>query len=638
MSNSNTAVNRGNSGSSSTGKHALAGLSLAALGVVFGDIGTSPLYAIRECFHGAYGIDVTRDNILGVLSLMFWALMIIVSIKYVTFIFRADNRGEGGVIALTALVQRITATPSRRRSLLIALGIFAACLLYGDGVITPAISVLSAAEGLRIIAPSLQPYVIPLTIAILAALFMLQHRGTARVGSLFGPVMLVWFVTLAVLGFRQILYYPEVLTAVLPVYGIRFLMNSGFHGFTVLGAIFLVVTGAEALYADLGHFGRKPIRTVWFYLVLPALLLNYMGQGALLMYRPLEAHHPFYATVPSLAVVPMVVLATCATIIASQAVITGVYSLTRQAIQMGYLPRLKITHTSSRHFGQIYVPQVNWLVMAATLGLVLGFQSSSKLAAAYGVAVTSTMLIATMLFYVVARTRWNWNPVVAGVPTIIFLITDLSFFSANISKIFHGAWFPLVLGGMVMMIMTTWKRGREILSNQMRSLMVPFVSLKRRMSDESISRVRGNAVFLTGRTRSIPPALVHNMEHNRIVHAKVLLLNFSFLDIPRVPNSEKLRIVDLGGGFHEVVVSYGFMESPSVPKALVLAAGQGLEIPLDSASYYLGRVKLVVNGDSEMSRWRAHIFAYLSKNSYDASAYFEIPEDRVIEVGIRLTI
>ncbi|MCD6248881.1 MAG: potassium transporter Kup [candidate division Zixibacteria bacterium] len=619
-------------------RHSITGLSLAALGVVFGDIGTSPLYAIRECFYGEYGIAVTRDNIFGILSLMFWTLIIIVSIKYLSFIFRADNRGEGGIIALTALIKSITVSPTRRRLFLISMGIFGACLLYGDGMITPAISVLSAAEGLRIIAPELQKFVIPLTLVILAALFMLQHRGTARIGILFGPVILVWFVILAILGLWQIIHYPGILAALLPTYGIKFLVESGIHGFTVLGAVFLVVTGAEALYADLGHFGRRPIRLVWFYLVLPSLLLNYLGQGALLLSHPSEAHHPFYAMVPDWAVVPMVILATCATIIASQAVITGVFSLTRQAIQMGYLPRLKVVHTSSRHFGQIYVPLVNWLLMFATLGLVIGFQSSSKLAAAYGVAVTLTMLISTVLFYVVARTKWNWSRLAAGIPVAVFLVTDLSFFSANLSKIMHGAWFPLVLGGTVMLVMTTWKRGREILAEELRHLTVPFVDFKKKMAEKKISRVKGYAVFLTGQPRTLPIAIIHNLEHNKTVHSNVLLLNFSFLEVPRVPNKDKLHIEDLGSGFHQLTATYGFMESPNVPSVLALALGQGLEVPIDQTSYFLGREKLVVNSNRPMSRWRAHLFAFLSRNAYDASTFFEIPEDRVIEVGIRLTI
>ena len=621
-----------------TKRGTLTGLSLAALGIVFGDIGTSPLYAIRECFHGEYALAVTRDHVLGILSLMFWSLMIIVSIKYVAYMLLADNRGEGGVLALTALVKSLTSSPTRRRLILIGLGVFAACLLYGDGMITPAISVLSAVEGLRVIQPELQQYVIPLTLLILAALFMLQRRGTAKVGGLFGPVILVWFLVLATLGLRQIILNPDVLAAVLPTYAIRFVMESGFHGFTVLGAVFLVVTGAEALYADLGHFGRKPIRRVWFFFVLPALLLNYFGQGALLMLRPAEAHHPFYATVPGWAVVPMVFLATAATIIASQAVITGVFSLTRQAIQMGYLPRLRIVHTSASHFGQIYIPAANWLVMIATLVLVVGFQSSSKLAAAYGVAVTSTMLISTMLFFVVARKIWKWSLLPAGLLAALFFVVDFSFLSANLSKILHGAWFPLAIGGAMMIVMMTWRRGRKILGKELSGMTMPFAKLRHRMSEERLTRVRGHAVFLTGSPKMVPVSLTHNIEHNRVVHANVVLLNFSFIEVPRVPNEAKLQIEDLGSGFHEITASYGFMESPSVAHALELAKGQGLDVPLEEASFFLGREKLVIGDDRQMSQWRTSLFAFLSKNAYDASAYYGIPPNRVMEVGIRLTM
>jgi KUP system potassium uptake protein len=619
-------------------QHTTRALALVALGVVFGDIGTSPLYAIRECFYGEYATAVTQANILGVLSLMFWALTLIVSIKYLTFILRADNRGEGGIIALTALVQGSSESPSRGRALLVAAGIFGACLLYGDGMITPAISVLSAAEGLRIITPGFQPYVIPVTLAILGGLFLLQQRGTARVGAVFGPVMLVWFLVLGVLGLRQITDHPGILAALSPTYGLRYLGDSGMQGFTVLGAVFLVVTGAEALYADLGHFGRKPIRRVWFYLVFPALLLNYFGQGALLLARPEEAHHPFYATVPTWAVIPVILLATAATIIASQAVITGVFSLTRQAVQMGYLPRLRIVHTSVRHFGQIYVPQVNWLMMIATLGLVLGFRSSSKLAAAYGVAVTSTMLIATVLFYVVARDRWHWNRLKAGVPFAVFLVVDVSFLSANISKLLHGAWFPLVLGALVMVVMMTWKRGRELLSDQLRGLSVAFHDLDRRLTSEKTPRIKGHAIFLTGQPQTIPIALSQNLKHNGIVHSHVGLLNFSRLEIPRVPNKDKLQLDDLGSGFVQITAFYGFMESPSVPQTLALAEGQGVEFPMDLTTFYLGREKLVILRRDGMVRWRAHLFAFLSRNAYDASSYFDIPEERVMEVGVRLVI
>lgn len=619
-------------------RHSLRALALAALGVVFGDIGTSPLYAIRECFHGEYGIAVSRDNILGVLSLMFWAVTLIVSVKYLTFVLRADNHGEGGVIALTALLKRSGEPRKWTRGLLIGTGVFAACLLYGDGVITPAISVMSAAEGLRIITPDFQPYIIPATLVILTGLFFLQSRGTARVGALFGPFILIWFVVLAVLGIRHIWEDPLILEALLPWHGVKFLVNNGLHGFTVLGAVFLVVTGAEALYADMGHFGKKPVRLVWFFLVLPALLINYFGQGALLLAHPGESHHPFYAMVPVWAVIPMVLLATSATVIASQAVITGVFSLTRQAMQLGYLPRLRIIHTSSKHLGQIYVPQVNWMMMLATLALVVGFQSSSKLAAAYGVAVTSTMLISTILFYRVAREKWNWSRLAAGLPVALFLIVDLSFFSANLSKIFHGAWFPLVIGGALLLVMMTWKKGREILGAQLRSLAITLTEFRRRIEEEQITRVKGNAIFMTGSADSIPVALAHNMEHNRVVHSQVGLLHFASVDLPRVPNQEKVRVDKLGAGLFRITASFGFMESPSVPLVLSLAKGQGTDFPVEETSFFLGREKLGWAEDRGLSRWRAHLFAFMSRNAYDASSFFNIPEAQVVEIGIRLAI
>ena len=619
-------------------QHSLRILALAALGVVFGDIGTSPLYAIRECFHGEYGIEAVHDNILGVLSLMFWALTIIVSLKYLTFILRADNRGEGGVVALTALLSSRTGSRKKLRPLLIMAGIFAGCLLYGDGMITPAISVLSAAEGLKIITPSFEPYIIPATMVILALLFLLQHRGTARVGMLFGPVMVVWFIILAVLGIGQIVNYPEIFKALSPWYGAKFLINSGLHGFTVLGAVFLVVTGAEALYADMGHFGARPIRLVWIYMVMPALLINYFGQGALLLARPEEAYHPFYAMVPQWAIIPMLVMATLATIIASQAVITGVFSLTRQAVQMGYLPRINIVHTSSKHFGQIYVPQVNWIMMIATLTLVVGFQSSSKLAAAYGVAVTSTMLISTILFYVVMRERWRWSRLVAGIPALIFLIVDTCFFSANISKIFHGAWFPLVIGGGLLLVMATWKKGRGILGDQFRELMIPFREFSDNITGDRINRVKGKAIFMSSNPDRVPIALSHNLRHNKIIHSQVAFLHFSSIDIPRVPNQDKVRVDKLGKGFYRITIFHGFMEDPSVPMALTLANDQGVEFGIEETSFFLGREKLIPVKGGRMSRWRTSLFAFLSRNAYDASAYYDIPQEQVMEVGVRLKI
>ncbi len=618
--------------------HHMPGLALIALGVVFGDIGTSPLYAFRECFHGEYGIATSGANILGVLSLMFWTLIIIVSLKYLVFILRADNHGEGGIIALTSLVRPYGHKAKRTRWILVAAGLFGASLLYGDGMITPSISVLSAVEGLRIITPQFKPYIIPLTAIILIGLFILQQRGTAKVGILFGPIILIWFCVLAWLGFLQVLQNPQVFTALLPWYGIDFLLNNHIHGFMVLGAVFLVATGAEALYADMGHFGKYPIRLCWFGLVLPALLLNYFGQGALLLLHPEEAHHPFYALVPSWGVIPMLLLATAATIIASQAVITGAFSLTRQAVQIGYLPRLRIIHTSSKHIGQIYVPIVNWTLMLAAIGLVLGLQTSSKLAAAYGVAVTSTMLIATVLFYIVAREKWHWNRFAAGLPAGLFLIIDICFFSANVGKIAHGAWFPLVIGTIVFIVMKTWKRGREILSDRFRTMTEKFDEFQRNLDANKPLKVKGQAIFLTGNPDVVPATLIHNLAHNKILHSEIAFLHFCTEEVPRVPNPQKVEIFKLGNGFFKIIAHYGFMESPSVRNILSLAREQGVDFNIDTTSFFLGREKLTMSKKPEMGLWRTKLFLFLSRNAQEPIAFYDIPADQVIEVGMRLEL
>lgn len=613
-------------------------LSLAALGVVFGDIGTSPLYAIRECFHGEYGIAVNPLNILGVLSLMFWSLVTVVTFKYIIFVLRADNQGEGGVMALTALVKSATGKVQNSRLTLVSIGLFAACLLYGDGMITPAISVLSAVEGIRIITPLFKPYVIPATIIILGGLFLIQRRGTARVGRLFGPIILVWFSVLAVLGVNQIMHTPQVFSAFLPWHGMKFLFFNKLHGFFVLGAVFLVVTGAEALYADMGHFGIRPIRLTWIVLVLPALILNYFGQGALLLARPEEAHHPFYAMVPAWGMIPMVVLATLATIIASQAVITGAFSLTHQAVRLGYLPRLKVTHTSASHVGQIYIGPVNWLLMVCTIGLVLGFQSSSKLAAAYGVAVTSTMLVTTTLFYFVARRRWRWSRLQTGTLAGIFFLVDIPFFGANITKIFHGAWFPLVIGAFFFTLMLTWKQGRKILADQIKILTPSFDSFKKSLDENPPQRVNGQAVFLTGNPDVVPSTLVQNLKHNKIIHSDVAILHFKTENVPRVPNFDKVETKKLGGGFFQIIAHHGFMEEPKMDMILTLAHERGLNFKLDEASYYLGREKLSISTETKMSRLRSNLFIFMSKNSMDAASFFGIPPDQIIEVGVQLQL
>ena len=619
-------------------KDRLAPLALAALGIVFGDIGTSPLYAIRECFHGEYGIAGTHDNVLGVLSLMFWALMLIVSIKYLTFIVRADNHGEGGVIALTALIKNQKTTLKRGRWTLVTIGLFAACLLYGDGMITPAISVLSAVEGIEIVTPVFRPYIVPLTIVILTGLFLLQRRGTAKVGTLFGPIILVWFSVLAVLGFVQIMHTPQVLTAISPLYALAFLVQNKVHGFVVLGAVFLVATGAEALYADLGHFGKRPIQLTWVALVLPALLLNYFGQGALLLVNPGEAANPFYALVPGWAMIPMLLLATMATIIASQAVISGSFSLTRQAVHLGYLPRLRITHTSAAQVGQIYIAPVNWLLMVSTIGLVIGFQSSSKLAAAYGVAVTATMLITTMLFYMIARHRWGWGRLTAGPLTAIFLVVDFSFFIANISKIFHGAWFPLAIGGLFFTVMLTWEKGRHILAEHLKTLTPSFDEFQKSLEADPPEKVRGHAIFLSGNPHIVPAPLIQNVKHNKVLHSNVVFLHFTTENIPRVPNTEKVDVEKLAGGFYKVTAHHGFMERPTVDAILTLAHEKGLEIDLENISFFLGREKLTIAQKSKMSRWRAGLFGFMTRNTTDAASFFGIPPDQIIEIGVHLQL
>lgn len=619
-------------------KHGLAAMALTALGVVFGDIATSPLYAIRECFHGDYGITPSHDNILGVLSLMFWSLVLIVGLKYLVFIIRADNNGEGGVLALAALIHKSRTTVHGRRMLLVALGLFGAALLYGDGMITPAISVLSAVEGIRIITPTFKPYVVPATVGILLALFFIQSRGTARIGRMFGPIVMVWLVSLAVLGSVQIVHHPQILAALSPLYGVEFLLTNHLHGFLVLGAVFLVVTGAEAVYADLGHFGKLPIRLAWFGFVFPALLLNYFGQGAVLLFRPEESHHPFYALVPHWALIPMVALATVATIIASQAVITGSFSLTRQATQMGYFPRMRILHTSARHQGQIYVPTINWILMLATVGLVLGLESSSKLAAAYGVAVTSTMLISSVLFYVVARERWKWPFLVAIIPTILFFAIDLAFFSANVSKLFHGAWFPLVVGAGIFIIMVTWRKGRSILGASYKERSVTHDQFMVIAADPAIKRVQGAAIFLSGNPEVVPSALLHNLAHNRVLHSDMAILHITGGEVPRVPNDQKVDVTEIGKGFNLIVARYGFMESPDIKNILSLARVQGLSFDVDTTSFFLGREQLVVGPKRNMMQWRKRLFRFMSRNAMDASAYYGIPIRQVIEVGVQSEI
>lgn len=615
----------------------LAILVLGALGVVYGDIGTSPLYAVRECFHGEYGIEPTPFNILGVLSLMFWALMLIVSLKYLVFILRADNRGEGGIVALTAQLLP-EARGSRLTGILVAIGIFGGALLYGDGMITPAISVLSAVEGVGIAVPSFRSWTILTTVAILLGLFLLQKRGTHRVGMLFGPITTLWFLVLAVLGIRSLIVRPDVLAAINPVYAVRFVAANGTHGFLVLGAVLLVVTGAEALFADMGHFGRRPIRIAWYGLVLPALLMNYFGQGALLLSRPDQSEHPFYAMVPSWAMFPVIALATAATIIASQAVISGAFSLTQQAIQLGYLPRLRIVHTSSAAIGQIYLPDVNAFLMLSTIGLVFSFRSSSELAAAYGIAVTLTMAISSVLFFFVARRRWGWSPWILCPLVGAFLLVDMSFLAANFSKIGHGGWFPLAVGGLVFVCMTTWKKGRALLSKKLYAGLPTVAELAERVAADPPLRVPGTAIYLAGSARLAPPALMRNLKYNKVLHERIMILTLTTDDVPRVPRDEKILVEPLSAGFSCVTGRYGFFEEPNVPHLLALAREHGLDCKIDDAIFFIGRERIIPDRRPVMSLWREAVFAFLSLNALGATRYFHIPPDHVVEIGTQVEL
>jgi KUP system potassium uptake protein len=617
----------------------LLALSLTALGVVYGDIGTSPLYALRECFLGLHRYPPTEVNILGVLSLIFWVLVLIVSIKYLVFVMRADNRGEGGILALLALLRPWRSRPARHRTVLAVLGLFGAALLYGDGVITPAISVLSAIEGLTVATPVLKPYVLPATIVILALLFLLQKRGTTGIGALFGPVMVVWFLVIALLGIRGIILKPHVITAVNPLHALRFFQNNGWSGYLVLGAVFLVVTGSEALYADMGHFGKTPIRYAWFCLVFPALLLNYFGQGALLLANPAELTQPFYHLAPPWALYPLVLLSTMASVIASQAMISGVFSLTRQAIQLGLSPRMRIIQTSSEEIGQIYIPAVNLALLAAVLGLVLGFRTSSALAAAYGVAVTSTMVITTLLAYFVMRERWRWHPATALLVTFLFLLVDLSFFGANMLKIGEGGWFPLTAGGAVFIVMSTWRRGREILAARLQENVESLERFLAGIAANPPLRVSGTAIFMTGSRTGTPPMLTHHLVHNQVLHEQVVLLTVVTEDVPRVPAAERVEVTPLPHGFARVIVRYGYMQSPNVPVALRECEPFGLRIDMESTTFYLGRETLIPSGEIKgMALWREKLFAFMSRNSMQATAFFNIPPERVVELGQQVEI
>ncbi|HET9953523.1 MAG TPA: KUP/HAK/KT family potassium transporter [Polyangiaceae bacterium] len=607
-------------------------VTLAALGIVFGDIGTSPLYSMRECFHL---ISPTRANVMGVLSLVFWSLVVVVSLKYVVYVLRADNKGEGGILALMALSSS-TLKSSKWHLVLVSLGVFGAALLYGDGVITPAITVLGAVEGLSVAAPKLEFLVIPIAIAVLIGLFTIQRRGTAGIGALFGPVMLVWFGTLAVLGVINLHKDPAVISALLPHYAWDFLWRKGHIGFSVVGAVFLVVTGGEALYADLGHFGRAPIRRAWYGMVFPSLLLNYLGQGALLIHHPEAKADPFFELAPRWALYPLVALSTAAAVIASQALISGVYSLSHQGTMLGLLPRTTIRHTSAEERGQIYVPTVNWLLMLATIALVLVFRSSSNLAAAYGIAVTLTMVITTVLAFILVRKQWKWNLWLASGVTIGFLIPELTFTAANFTKFWHGGFFPLLVGALLFVMMTTWKRGREVLAQRFREQMLPLEDFFDLIRVEIPARVPGTAVFMTSSRDGTPPALLHNFLHNRVVHQHVVLLTITTEDAARVSERERYTTEELPQGFLRIVAHYGFMEQPDVPRLLGRAGVVGAS--LEGTTFFLGRETMIATARPGMARWRIHVFSFLSRNSQPATRFFCIPPDRVMEIGAQIEL
>jgi KUP system potassium uptake protein len=614
-------------------------MALAALGVVYGDIGTSPLYAIRESLGEHYGLSAGRENVLGVLSLIFWALIIVISIKYLTYVMRADNRGEGGMIALTALVAPARRMrPGSRRWTLVLVGLFGAALLYGDSMITPAISVLSAVEGLKVATPLFEPYVIPIVIAILVALFAVQSRGTAGIGKVFGPVTFLWFTTLGALGLYQIVQRPSVLAAVNPLYGVEFFARNGWPGYLVLGSVFLVVTGGEALYADMGHFGKKPIRFTWFALVLPALILNYFGQGALILGNPAAVEHPFFLMAPKWALLPLVALSTMATVIASQAVISGAFSLTRQAVQLGYLPRLHIEHTSDRQIGQIYIPSINWLLMLACIGLVLGFRSSTNLAAAYGVAVTTDMVFTSILFAFVARARFGWAPWKVTLLIAGFLVVDLGFWGANLVKIPNGGWFPLVIAGAFFIAMTTWKTGRQILADRLQGRTLPIKLFLADLEGNRYTRVAGTAVYMYGNPEGTPPALLHNLMHNKVLHERVVLLTVETDEIPVVDDDQRVTVSELGHGLHRVVLRYGFKEDPDIPLGLEQARMHGLVFKPMETSYFLGRETLIASKNPGMALWREHLFSVMSRNARSATSFFGLPPNRVVELGAQIEL
>ncbi|WAH60205.1 potassium transporter Kup [Pseudomonas silvicola] len=609
---------------------------VAAVGVVYGDIGTSPLYTLKEVFSGGYGIPSNHDGVLGILSLIFWSLIWVVSIKYMLFVLRADNQGEGGIMALTALARRAAAPYPRFTAMLVVCGLIGTALFYGDSMITPAVSVLSAVEGLELAFDGLEHWVVPLALIVLVGLFLIQRHGTARIGKLFGPVMVLWFVVLGVLGAIGISHQPEVLQALNPLWGVRFFISHAGIAFAVLGAVVLALTGAEALYADMGHFGRRPIARAWFILVLPALVLNYFGQGALILADPEAARNPFYLLAPNWALLPLIVLSTVATVIASQAVISGAFSLTQQAIQLGYIPRMHIQHTSSDEQGQIYIGAVNWTLMCGVILLVLGFESSGALASAYGVAVTGTMLMTTILVSAVMLLMWKWPPIFAVPLLLICLLVDGMFFAANVPKIIQGGAFPVLAGTVLFILMTTWKRGKQLLVDRIDEGALPLPIFISSIRVQPPHRVQGTAVFLTARSDAVPHALLHNMLHNQVLHEQVVLLTVVNEDDPRVPANRRFEVESYGEGFFRVILHYGFMDEPDVPAALKLCHLDDLDFSPMRTTYFLSRETVIPSKLVGMARWREGLFAFMLKNANGNLRFFKLPVNRVIELGTQV--
>ncbi len=616
----------------------MAPLVIGAIGVVYGDIGTSPLYTLRTAFTGTHALALTHENVLGVLSALFWSLMIVVTLKYVSLIMRADNRGEGGILALTALVARGLENNPRRRWWLVGFGIFGAAMFYGDGMITPAITVLGAVEGLQVIAPSLHAWIVPIAVVIMIVLFGIQKRGTATIGAMFGPVMCVWFVTLAVLGGREIATRPAVIAALNPIYAFDFFVVEPGAAFLAMGAVVLVVTGTEALYADMGHFGRTPIRRAWLFFVMPALLLNYFGQGALILNDPNAIKNPFYLLAPDWALVPLLVLATAAAIIASQAVVSGAFSLTRAAIQMGYCPRLTIEHTSERAIGQIYVPFINWSLLAAVIALVIGFHTSDNLAGAYGIAVTLAMLIDSILIFVVMRQLWDWPTWVAIAIATPLLLVDLTFLTSNALKIPDGGWFPILIGIIVFTLLTTWKRGRIVLMERLAEDAMPLDLFIQSIEASPPTRVPGTAVFLTSTQNRVPHALLHNLKHNKVLHERVVFLTIVTRDVPYIGDDERYNVNPLGCNFFKMTADFGFKEDPDVPALLEESGRRGFPFDMMETSFFVSRETLIATVAPGMALWREKLFVSMSKNAIKASEFFQIPTNRVVELGTQVEL